>query len=129
MPLRMADLGKAERTVTLIYDGESVDVTYRPNLLNTSTRLRLMRGPLLDNAMDADSVEDSIESYFDDVARVLVSWDVVDAKGKQLPPSAALMADLPQEFIRAVLNAITKDAGMVPTKGGASPATSEPEES
>ncbi|MGL4651572.1 MAG: hypothetical protein ACRC1H_19350, partial [Caldilineaceae bacterium] len=126
MPLRIADLAKTEKTVTLEYDGESVTVVYRPRLLTTTARLRLLAGPNMSNMehFDAAMAGEAVEEFFTDVARLLASWDVLDEKGKPMRPTAALLGELPQDFISAVLRAIAEDSGMFPTKGATSPAVS-----
>lgn len=130
MPLRMADLAKAERTVTLEYDGESVTVVYRPARLTAMMRLRLMAGPTL-NVADVETATPAewvpaLEEWYDETAGLLVAWDVLDEKGKALKPTAQLLADLPQDFVGAVLRAIFDDAQVNPRSGGDSPGTSPP---
>ncbi|NPV85983.1 MAG: hypothetical protein HPY45_08255 [Anaerolineae bacterium] len=96
MAIRYKDLNAKTRTITVYYDGESLDVTYRLNAI-TPAALRELRGL------------ESAESLAAQVGMVVESWDVLDDKGQRIKPTREFAEKLPVDFLAAVITGIVDD--------------------
>ncbi len=98
MPIRVADMARNERTMEVEFLDETARVTYRP----------LAYTPELEAALDEAGARASgrIIKFLE---AVLISWEVLDEDGQELPPTKEVMEKLPLDFLSAVSNAITKD--------------------
>ena len=115
MPVTLADILAAQRTVTTevpVGDG-ILPVRWRPAALTGETE------DLVDavERTDADTAPDDrarIDRKRNRVLRLVLAdliagWDLIDAKGKELPVAPTL-AKLPGEFLWAIFNALSNDA-------------------
>jgi hypothetical protein len=96
--MRLKDLTKKTRKVTISIDGETAEVEYRthsvtPSMLN---ELRAL---------------DDLDGIIYQVEQTVERWEVLDDDGKEIPATreAILQFRIPLEFLTAVLNAITDD--------------------
>ena len=87
-----------EYTVTITYDDDEFDVTYRlpPQEQDDAFRMRFERTP------------DDLNLITDVVAAFVVAWDVVDG-GQPIPPIPERLDDLPLSLLTAVLHGIAHD--------------------
>jgi hypothetical protein len=100
MAISLADISKQEREITFEFDGEQAAVTYNlraytPELESWMQKVFTQEGPANSNAAI--------------LSRVLVAWDVLDENGEQFPTDKATLVRFPNEFLEALLNAITLD--------------------
>jgi hypothetical protein len=102
------------KVVTVEFDGERGDVWYRPWIITP----RVMR-ELRDTT---DEEQDNIGRIMNQIERFVHEWDVLDEDGQRLPVNTETMAELPNPFLVAVLNAVVSDMQPSPTTGDASSA-------
>lgn len=107
MPLTLAALAAATRTVTFEYLGEQIHVTYR---------------------LAAQTIENEQADLQDRLAAQLVSWDVLDDDGKPYPTDAESLKHFPAPiFLLRVAQEITRDVWATmrvdPTPAGTSGAS------
>lgn len=90
-------------------------VKYRPGKMTQALRSKLQRGPVafLEEG-DDKSVEAAWQAYYNAIAGLLVSWDVLDDDGKPLPINAETLADLPMGFIESLIGEVAKDSRVNP---------------
>jgi hypothetical protein len=100
MPITLMDLHRNTRTAALEYDGETVEVEYRPSEYT----------PEVEDAMQqARRSGRPAMSRVEVLDKMLISWDVLDEESKPLVPTRELLLSLPTAFLSAVLSAITED--------------------
>lgn len=131
MPLKLTDLRKATRSVTFSYAGEDVIVVYKPGLLTSTLRLRMVYGSgayLETEKPRAREVLTGWGSYHVDLAALLVSWDVLGDDGKPCTPTAELLEQFPQAFINALVEALIDDQKVDPQNGKPSADTLKPKD-
>lgn len=92
MPIGLAELQSNTRTLSVDYDGETVTIVYRPGVLTPAT-----------------SDEFGKQATVEQLETMLVSWDVLDEKGKALPVSRELLDALPARFLAHLSGAILGD--------------------
>lgn len=92
MPISLAELQSNLRTLVIDYDGEKVQVVYRPGILTPATN----------DDFAKQSVVEQLET-------LLVSWDVLDDKGKPLPVTTDLLNQLPGRFLAHIAAEISGD--------------------
>ena len=100
MPVRISNLVRDRRTVTIPIDDDVVTITYRPGGFTPET-------------------EDRLRQYADDqrggaalvalLADCLIEWDLVDDDGRPLKPTAENLRRLPTVFLSQVAQAIAED--------------------
>ena len=98
MAISMKDLKKRVKTVTVEFQGDTAEVTYRVNVITPQfqdqiTEMKTNRAAVV--AMVREAVED---------------WDVVESEdGPRISPEAEMVKELPLDFLNAVMNAIFDD--------------------
>lgn len=98
MPIKLSDLLKRTRVITVEFQGETVTVTYR---LNAVTPALLSGKP----------------SAVEQVKAVVEEWDVLDDRGRPMAPDV-IAEQMPTMFLEAVLSAVVQDMqGGVEKKG------------
>lgn len=100
MPMKLSQIGAQQRTLTVEYFGESVDVTYIPKNITPHTGAELR-----DAQEDGDAL---IVAKM--LAKTLVDWDVLGDDGKPMKPTEELLAEMPSSFLGAILAAISEDS-------------------
>jgi len=91
---KLSTLG-ARRTVPVTYDGETIQVTFRPAAINTDWQERLQALQRSDRT-----------GFVELLAEALISWDIVDDNGQVLEPSVDLMRRLPIDLLEEISRAI-----------------------
>ena len=131
MAIKLHQLTKERKTVTVEYEGETVDVEYRPGAItpqmqSVASRLQLIskkqkvrdedkkRGIVTD-LTDDDETENATEmaalmSDFSDIIVALVaSWDIVDEDNKKLPVNHKIVMAMPLTFLTTLFSATMED--------------------
>lgn len=93
----IGDLIKRERMVTMDYDGETVELRYRPHAYDGETHYRIMTG-------DAARLEDET----DVLCKLLVGWNLTQ-HSKPLPIEEKTLGRLPYVFLRDMGRTIATD--------------------
>lgn len=101
MPISLADLTRATRTVAVEYDGHTVNLTYTPGKLTPAVEARLN---------DANEHNRPASGVADELAQIIVGWDVTDEKGKPVEVTTELLHEFPTRFLLACVQAIGSDA-------------------
>lgn len=96
MAIRLSDIQKRTRTITVRFQEEDCLVTYRINALTPA---------FMDALMEKRNLRDVLLLQ---IREVVDTWDVVDDSGKPIPP-ASIAEQLPTAFLQAVGNAISAD--------------------
>jgi hypothetical protein len=91
---KLSTLG-AQRTVPVTYDGETIQVTFRPAAINTDWQERLQALQRSDRT-----------GFVELLAEALVAWDIVGDDGQALEPSVELMRRLPIDLLEEIAQAI-----------------------
>lgn len=84
------------RTCKVTFQGESMDVTYRPNIVT----------PVLIDEINSLTGRDSLDEQ---VVRIIDHWDLLDTEGKQIPVDKDNLKGLPSTFLRSVINGLMAD--------------------
>ena len=86
MPVKVSDLVKNERTVSLDFDGDTLNIRYRPNSLTVGIERRLAA---------AEGGEETIDAGLEALLALIVEWDLLGEDGKPLPVTKEQMEALP----------------------------------
>lgn len=103
--MRLSEVQAREKVCTVEYDGEQVDVCYRPAKVTPdmlSNVLDMVSNP--DNAASAEI--DSVPALLEPI---LVWWDVLDDDDNRLPTDATTIRSMPMAFLGAVVQATQAD--------------------
>ncbi len=92
MPISLGELQNNTRSLVVDYDGEKVQVVYRPGVITPGS-----------------GTEFAAQGVVEQLERLLVSWDITDDKGKALPVSTELLNQLPGRFLAHVADAVSGD--------------------
>lgn len=87
--MKLSELLKKTRTIEVVYQGETVKVTYLVNVVTPG---------FLDDAPD----------LVEQVKRAVVEWDVLGDEGEKLAPDQ-VAGDLPLAFLKLVLETVIDD--------------------
>lgn len=98
MPVDIDDLARRERTIELDYDGEAVEVRYRPHLFDSTVYNSIVLG----------TAPESDDEAFGVMIKLLAGWNLT-RKGKPLPITKETLTALPWALLRDISNAIGKD--------------------
>ncbi len=115
MPIRLSELMRDTRTVTLAVGEESLTVSYRPGGITPETEDRL------EAFAQNQKVGASMIALLLDT---LTGWDITDDKGKTLPVTEAQLRKLPLALLGQLVRAITEDMRPNALSGGISAASS-----
>jgi hypothetical protein len=91
--------------------GEKVGVVYRPGLLTPNSVGRML---------DKDAEEIEVRKLLEEV---LVSWEIEQNDGTDLPTTVEAMGDLPLGFLGDVITEMIRGSAVPEGNGGASSAT------
>lgn len=140
MPLSLKHLRQAERGTSFQYDGETVNIVYRANMIGPITRIKLAAGDAyfkgVRNGEEEATTPDSwwrtpfeeISDYIQTLVDVLVSWDVLGDDGKPVPISFEFLGELPLSFLTALAGAVLLGESPNPTNGEGSSGPSSQED-
>lgn len=115
MPIRLSELMRDTRTLTLTVGEDTLTVTYRPGGITPETEDRL------ESLAQEQRVGQSLIALLLDT---LTGWDITDDKGKALPVTEAQLRRLPLALLGQLVRAITEDMRPNALSGGTSAATS-----
>ena len=131
MAIKLHQLTKERKTLNVEYEGEEVEIEYRPGAItpqmqSVASRLQLIskkqkvreadkaKGIIAD-VTDDDEMESATEmaalmSDFSDIIVALIArWDIVDDDGKQLPVNHKMVMAMPLTFLTTVFSATMED--------------------
>lgn len=123
MPISLADLQQNVAKLSLKLGDDDLTVSYRPGLITQAMRNNLIRGAIA-FVVDGEDVDGAWRRYFDAIASLLVSWDILGEDDKPLPITTETLATLPLGFIEALIGEVAKDARKNPQIVPTSRATS-----
>ncbi len=131
MAIKLHQLTKERKTVTVEYEGETVEIEYRPGAItpqmqSVASRLQLIskkqkvrdtdkaRGIVMevtdDDEMESASEMAALMSDFSDIIVALIaSWDIVEEDGSKLPVSHKTVMAMPLTFLTTVFSATMED--------------------
>lgn len=114
MPITLDALTNRRAEVALTVGGDSLSVTYSPARLTLAMRRKLMSGlsmylPVLTPENVAVEGDNAFRAYCDDLATVLVSWDIMDGK-KPLEISGETLYSLDDIFVVSLGQEVAKDS-------------------
>ena len=131
MAIKLHQLTKERKTVTVEYEGETVEIEYRPGAItpqmqSVASRLQLIskkqkvrdtdkaRGIVMevtdDDEMESASEMAALMSDFSDIIVALIaSWDIVEEDGSKLPVSHRTVMAMPLTFLTTVFSATMED--------------------
>jgi hypothetical protein len=100
MALKRSSMAEKVRTITVVWEDESVDVgiypgRYTPALIQEVTARA--------EAAGAEAESDQVEAIAAMVEPLLAWWDVLDDEGERLPATAEVIATLPITFTMLVV--------------------------
>jgi hypothetical protein len=94
--IRLGDLEKKEREITVMFQGEELNVTYRPNAVTPA---------FIDSLKGLPPRESNVKQLIGIVKR----WDLVDEDKNMLALDEESVRLVPMLFLEAVLEGITDD--------------------
>ena len=94
MSIKMAALSGVTAQTEFTFQGETVNIEYRPNYMTPERE-----------ALLAATTDGSSTAFVDMVVGMLVTWDVLDDKGTPLPVTADVVKTLPYSFLAEALKA------------------------
>jgi hypothetical protein len=113
--MRLSKVLEKRATVAIdMGDGESLNVTYRPNSITPE---------LIDRAGTQETSAALVVSI---TSGLVEAWDLTDEHDKTIPVTAQEIAKLPINFLNSVISAVSADSRLDPTKRSLSVATSSP---
>ena len=97
MPVKLSSMQNMRRTVTVHFEGDTCDVTYRVAVYTPAFTDRIGQEKTVSNI------------FVKQICQLVESWEVLDKDGKQLAPTPELVPTLAMEFLNAVLDSIRAD--------------------
>lgn len=114
MGMTLSKVQAKERTVTVLWDDETVDVGYHPASVTPA---------LLDSVTEAANANDlAVIGML--MEPMLAWWDVLDDDGQRLPTTAEVIRIIPLTFTMEVLKAVQAEMSPSDAEGKASAAGS-----
>lgn len=103
--MKLSKVLGATRTASIDLGGESLDVTYRPGAVTPASLARATSalGESLDERSSQLAAVDLMVQFLGDV---LVSWNLTDDDGVELPTSRETLQQLPIEALARVFSTI-----------------------
>jgi hypothetical protein len=98
MAVKMSEMTGRTKVLEVKWDGETVDVSYFPNVVT----------PELLEQVDEAAKRDNLDILGVMLEPVLEWWDVLLDDGTRLPTDAATIKKVPMSFLTAVQDAITE---------------------
>lgn len=90
MAIKLSDLQKATRKISLNFQGETLEVEYRLNVITPA----FLRAEL---------------KLHEQLEKAVARWDLVDDNGNEIPVSLEVMDHLPTQLQAEMIAAITED--------------------
>lgn len=98
MTIRLSDIRADVRTVSFVYDGNDVNIQYKPSAIT----------PVLQSKILKLDTNDSM-NMVDVIVNVIVGWDVLDDKGKPIAITTATLGALPIGFVGQIVTSVFTD--------------------
>ena len=90
MAIKLSDLHKATRKISITFQGETLEVEYRLNVITPA----FLRAEL---------------KLHEQLEKAVVRWDLVDDAGNEIPVSLEVLDQLPTQLQVEMITAITED--------------------
>lgn len=103
--MKMSEVMAKTKTTTVEWDGEEVEVSYFPARI-TPTMLSEVLDMVASAGSGASAEVNSVPALLEPI---LDWWDVLDDKGKRIPPTAENIRGMPMSFLGAVVQATQED--------------------
>ncbi len=119
MGIKFRDLVKETRDVVVVYDGEEVNVVYRPGAI--TPKMQMVAARMQDMGADEDGkkaktaaqagaeMADVIREFVEVIELLVAKWDITDDDGVMLPVTVATIREMPMGFLSAVFGASVGD--------------------
>lgn len=108
MPLTLQKLQSDTATATLVYSGETINLTYRPSKYTPSFLAQL--AALQDKPTNQESMDEAIGMVMD----ILLDWDIYDMPedegGVKVPITHEFLSQLEFFLLMSLLGACSEDA-------------------
>ncbi len=103
MPLTLADLKAKRRSVTVTWEGETINIEYAPADVNPSYNSQV--SALVKNG--GGELDEAQQWAL--LLRVVKSWDLMDGD-QPLPVSPEVLSVLPNSLLQSIVVAVVQDA-------------------
>lgn len=104
MPIRISDLRKETRSVSFEWEGETVNLKYRPGAV--TAQMQMSAAGIATLGDNAGLVVEYLGNYIESMASLIAEWDVLGEDGTPIPISVETMELLTLPFIFAMFGAI-----------------------
>ena len=117
MPIKLADLTKRTKTVSVRFEGadDALSVTYRPRLLTPALQATFQ---------EAAREGRHSEMLVDSMVALVTDWDLLGDDGKPIPLTSEALLGVPIEVLALVTEALGRDLVPDPLPNGGSDAGS-----
>lgn len=99
MPIKLTDLKNRTRKIQVEFQGETLEVEYRINVVTPEFLHRL-------DTLAKENITDNLPYQ---ICEAVERWDLVDDDGEELAPTMELLRSLSTEFLTTVIRAIQND--------------------
>lgn len=104
MPIRISDLRKETRPASFEWEGETVNLKYRPGAV--TAQMQMSAAGIATVGDNAEMVVEYVGGYIEAMALLVAEWDVLGEDGKPLPITVETMETLTLPFLFAMFGAI-----------------------
>jgi len=98
--MRISDMVRDRREITLVVLGEDVHITFRPSAYTPIVEDQVQR--FFESARPGNGLARMLSS-------VLIDWDVLDDNNKPIEITEENLRQLPMEFLTSVSNALAEE--------------------
>jgi hypothetical protein len=104
MPVRISELVRNKRWVTIHIDDQELRVAYRPNAISMEML------PTLDKLQDSDgNTTDSLNELADLMVEFIADWDLVDDEDRKLSVTRQTFLKLPYNLTMLIMAGVQED--------------------
>ena len=120
MPVRISELVRNKRWVTIHIDDQELRVAYRPNAISMEML------PTLDKLQDSDgNTTDSLNELADLMVEFIADWDLVDDEDRKLSVTRQTFLKLPYNLTMLIMAGVQEDISERASEKKALSATSD----
>lgn len=98
MSIRLSDIKANIRKVTFDYEGNEVNIEYKPSAVTPSLQSKIVK-------MDKNDSMNMVDA----IAVMLVGWDVLGDNGKPIAITTATLGALPIKFVAQITQTVFED--------------------
>lgn len=104
MPIKIADLRKETRPVSMEWEGETVNLKYRPGAV--TAQMQMSAAGIATVGDKADLIVEYVGDYVESMALLIAEWDVMGEDSKPLPITVDNLRQMTLPFLFAIFGAI-----------------------